>query len=259
MKRETITIPRTTVRIGLEPDEADRLARELAEMEEQLREPGLGGFDVFDVDAATAVRRDWLSASMPAHDVEVGPFEIDVYPVTVAEWKRFMADTGARAPDGPPGEDRQFVTGISWKEAMAYAHHHRVELPTEAEWECAARDRRSFFTWGNYYFPHGELAFALPVDRPYDVGSRPKLASRRGVHDLLGHFGEYCWDPFAPYDGADLEAFDRHFPDRRGHRTVRGGYDVYQDATCVSRRGVPETERRTHIKFRCVRRGIELV
>ena len=251
-----VSIPRMVITIGLTPDEADRLALELAKMEEELHEPGLGAFEVFDVAAAARRRRAWLEAAMPAHEVEVGPFEIDVYPVTVGQWSRFMKVTGAPQPEKfLPTPEKNFVTGVSWHEARQYAEHHGLALPTEAEWECAARRERSLFTWGDEYFPQGGVAFRDPVDEPYAVGSRPETASARGVHDLLGQFGEYCADPFAPYPGADLAQWQRMFPSSQGQRVVRGGYDINQDATTVSRRGVPEYERRTHLKVRCVRRA----
>lgn len=253
--RKMIAIPRTTVTIGLTAEEADRLARELAEMEAALADPGLGAFEVVDVEAVIARRRAKLEAARPAHEVEVGPFEIDVYPVTNAQWLAYMKETGAGIPEGgvitPPDA---FVTGLSWREAQMYVHHYDLALPTEAEWECAARRERELFTWGDSYFPQGEIAFRPPARNPYIVGTRPETASARGVQDLLGHFGEYCADLFEPYPGADRAAFERLFPGSHGQRVVRGGYDLDQDATCVSRRGVPEHERRTHLKFRCVRR-----
>jgi formylglycine-generating enzyme required for sulfatase activity len=250
-----ISVPHTRITIGLTPDEADRLALELAKMEHELHEPGLGAFDVVDVEAVAKRRRAWLEAAMPAHEVEVGPFEIDVYPVTNAQWSSYMKAARAAKPETWPLTDgKRFVSGVSWREAEAYATHHELALPTEAEWECAARRDRSLFTWGDSYFPQGEVAFKDPVDEPYAVGSRPQLASARGVHDLLGQFGEYCADWFGPYPGADPATWSKLFPTTQGQRTVRGGYDLNQDATCVSRRGVPETERRTHLKFRCVRR-----
>jgi toxoflavin biosynthesis protein ToxD len=253
--RNMVSIPATTVRVGLTPDEADRLALELAKMEERGHEPGLGGFDVVDLDAVRARRREWLEAAMPAHDVAIGAFEIDVYPVTNGEWARFVADTGARpAEKFGDGPSKAFVTGVSWHEAMAFAAAHELDLPSEVEWELAARNGRSLFTWGDSFAPQGEIAFRPPVNQPYKVGTRPETASKRGVHDLLGQFGEYCKDDFAPYPGADSALWAKHFPSARGQRVVRGGYDLNQAATCVSRRGVPPDERRTHLKFRCVRR-----
>ena len=248
-----VLIPRTRLRIGLTPDEADALATELAKMEEALHEPGLKAFDVFDFDGVRARRREWLETSMPAHDVEVGPFEIDVYPVTNARWMQYAVETGA-PESAKPGSDECFVTGVSWQDAAGFAKHYGLDLPSEAEWECATRHLGSFFTWGNEYFPQGDVAFSDPQYETYPVGSRPQLASARGVHDLLGQFGEYCRDPFAPYQGADRALWERHFPGWQGQRVVRGGFDFNQDATCVSRHPVPENERRTHLKFRCARR-----
>jgi formylglycine-generating enzyme required for sulfatase activity len=248
-----VSIPRTRATIGLTQSEADRLANELAKMEGDLDEPGLGGFRVFDLAAAAAKRRAWLAASIPAYEVEVGPFEIDVYPVTNAQWSLYCAETGA-APPAVHGPEQCFVSGISWEECAAYAKHYKLDLPMEAEWEVAARFDRRFFTWGDSYFPQGNVAFAPPVDMPYAVGTRAATESPQGVHDLLGQFGEYTRDPFRPYPGADAAVFAKLFPGTAGQRTVHGGYDVYQDATCVSRRPVPAGERRKHLKFRCVRR-----
>jgi formylglycine-generating enzyme required for sulfatase activity len=245
-----VRIAATRVELGLRPDEADRLALELAKMQVAYATPKMGAPDL---DTIRAERRAWLAAAMPAHVVELGAFEIDVYPVTNAEWDAYGKATGAAHP-AREGKPDAFVTGISWREAQEYAHHNGGELPTEAEWECAARQDRRLFTWGDHYFPEGEAAFAPPVLEAYRVGSRPTTASPRGIHDLLGQFGEYTASAFAPYPGADAAAFARLFPQWRGQRVQRGGYDVHQDATCVSRRGVPEDERRTHLKFRCVRR-----
>jgi formylglycine-generating enzyme required for sulfatase activity len=254
--RAMIEIPRRTVRIGLTVDEADRLAVELARMAERLQaqEQSLKGFAPFDLQTEIAERRAWLEAARPAHDVEVGPFSIDVYPVTVAQWRQYMRDAGATEPQRAAATDTAFVSGISWNDAQAYAHYYQLDLPSETEWECAARRDRRFFTWGDAYFPQGKDAFAEPTHQAYIVGSRPQLASPAGVHDLLGQFGEFCADRFAPYPGANLALFREHFPDSRTQRVVRGGYDVYQDATCVARRGVAPDERRLTIKFRCVRR-----
>lgn len=245
-----VWIPATRVELGLRPDEADALALELAQMQVALAAPKMGAPDV---DEVRAERRAYLIAAMPAHVVELAAFEIDVYPVTNAAWETYALATGAARP-AREGAPDAFVTGISWREAQAYARHHGAELPTEAEWECAARQDRRLFTWGDHYFPEGDAAFEPPVLETYRVGSRPTTASPRGVHDLLGQFGEYTASPFAPYPGADVAAFEKLFPSWRGQRVQRGGYDVHQDATCVSRRGVPEDERRTHMKFRCVRR-----
>jgi len=249
-----VAIPRTRFPLGLRPEEAERLADELAQMQLALDEPD---FDELrsppDLDVVRTERRAWLEAAMPAHEVEVGPFEIDVYPVTNAEWDAYVQATGAKYAERL-GDPKAFVTGISRDEALAYARHRGADLPTEAEWECAARIERRLFTWGDQYFPQGSLAFTPPVLETYVVGSRAATVSGHGVQDLLGQFGEYTSSAFGPYPGADLGKFETLYPLWRGQTVQRGGYDTHQDATCVSRRGVPANERRQHMKFRCVLR-----
>lgn len=245
-----VRVPAQRFEVGLRPDEADRLALELAKMELARAAPRMGAPDL---DEIRTCRRAWLETAMPSHVVDVQTFEIDVYPVTNSQWSTYVEKHGAQ-PAARDGNPENFVTGISWHEAMQYAMNHGGELPTEAEWECAARVDRRLFTWGDAYGPQGDVAFTPPVLETYKVGSRPATANPRGIHDMLGEFGEYTSSEFRPYPNANVAAFERLWPNWNGQRVQRGGYDTRQDATTVSRRGVPANERRTHIKFRVVRR-----
>jgi len=258
--RDMVAIPGGTVEIGLTPAEADHLAHELAKMEQRLLEERqhLDGYD-FDFDDTLQQRRAWLETSIPVQRVQVADFAIDRYPVSVGEYAQYIAETHAAPPRswayGQP-DNRQFVTGISWREATAYAEHYGLRLPTEAEWELAARKDRRLWPWGDGYFPLGRVAF--PEDsasEPWRVGTRSELASPWGVQDLIGEFGEYTSEAFAPYQGTDHDLFDKHFPQWLNERAVRGGYDVYQDSTCVYRNGIDPELRATNVKFRCVRAG----
>jgi formylglycine-generating enzyme required for sulfatase activity len=251
--RLMIAFPEARVTLGLTSDEANRLALELAKVEEQQRDAGARGFDTFDLEACQAARRLSLAASMPAHEVKIGAYAIDRYPVTNNDWLRYVAETGADAP-GLLGPGEHFVTGISWLEARAYARHYGLDLPTEAEWEQAARSNRSLFPWGDSYLPLGDIAG--PAHRPYNSQGRGAVRSAHDVHDMVSYFGEYCSDPFAPYPGADEGLWRLLFPNTVGQLVQRGGYDLRQDGTCVSRRPVPADERRNHMKFRCVRHTI---
>ena len=257
-QRDMVLIPGGKFLMGLTSEEADRLAHELAVMEmtllEEREEPHKS------LEEITARRRNALRAAMPAHEVEVGEFYIDRYPVTVDEYAQYMARTGAPEPTtwkwGKP-DGRKFVNGISWREASAFADFHDAMLPTEAEWERAARDGRSLFPWGDTYFPLGRIAFPEDgAEAEWVVGSRPQLASVYGVQDLIGAFGEFTADPFRPYPGADEAWFDQRFKAWRQERAVRGGYDISQDSTTVYRNGTVPDDRTWLVKLRLVRRAI---
>jgi formylglycine-generating enzyme required for sulfatase activity len=254
--RDMVLIDAATIRLGLTDDEADRLARELAraEIAERRRRQSLGRLDEPSLSEAVAHRREWVQTSMPAHDVHVEAFYIDRTPVTNGQWRAFMAQTGAPRParwsDDAP--DDVLVTGVNWSDATAYAAHHGLALPSEAQWERAARDDRSFFPWGDELEPEGLQAHASGA-LPFAVGHHPSLASVAGVHDLIGRFGTLCRDDFGPYPGGDVAWFDAHYPSWRGQKVVRGGYSVHQDSTCVYRNGVAPDRRNKFVGFRCVK------
>jgi len=98
------------------------------------------------------------SDEMPAHVASIGPFWVDKYLVTNAQFARFVKATGYRTPrywrggECPAGEEGFPVTGVSWHDAKAYADWARKRLLTEAEWEKAARgvDGRKY-PWGDNF------------------------------------------------------------------------------------------------------------
>jgi len=178
--------------------------------------------------------RGWeegLPSERPRRRVWIGRFAIAVHPVTRAEYRAFREATGAPAP---PFWDRftdpqQPVVGINWFEAAAYCEwlHHTTgvlhRLPTEAEWERAARGGLdgARYPWGD---APPEAAFPeahLPLPGPPRVGSGP--TNGFGLTDVSGSVHEWCldWyhdayygvapsrDPLGPVDGT--------------HRVSRGG------------------------------------
>ena len=103
----------------------------------------------------------WFADEMPQHRVEIDAFYIDEMPVTNAEYKRFLdANPAHPAPSDwdpddrtfPRGKDNHPVVFVFWEHANAYAHWAHKRLPTEAEWEKAARgtDGRRF-PWGQEF------------------------------------------------------------------------------------------------------------
>ena len=104
-----------------------------------------------------------LPDEQPERLVYLNSFRIDRHEVTNGDYLEFVDATGHRPPansnpaatawerDGPPpGIDRHPVVNVSWEDAVAYCHWRSARLPTEAEWEKAARgtDRRTY-PWGN--------------------------------------------------------------------------------------------------------------
>ncbi|MEZ4404369.1 MAG: SUMF1/EgtB/PvdO family nonheme iron enzyme [Kofleriaceae bacterium] len=249
-------LPATAVAIGIDEREGARLAEALVEIERRDREAaGSLGFDGFDREQRRQEIVAGLELAVGASREAVAAGEIMRHPVTNAQWQAFMAATGAARPaswgSGAPAPD-EFVTGVSWAEADAFARHHGWSLPTEGEWQLAATGggaRR--FPWGDEFGPLGAA-----LDRgnvPWRVGQAPALASPLGVEDLLGAFCEYTTGWLRPLAGGDALAFLRATGDDGEQRVARGV--APRVPTCIAaRRGVAPEHRFKFARFRCVRR-----
>ncbi len=130
--------------------------------------------------------------------VEVGAFWIDRYEVTNAEYMAFVRATGHRPPmfaDDPEfNRPDQPVTGVSWDDAEAYCRWRGKRLPTEREWEKAARGEDGrLYPWGDTF--GAELAY-LEGELPATVGSHRGDVSPYGVYDMAGNVSEWVADMF---------------------------------------------------------------
>ncbi len=144
-----------------------------------------------------------------AHEVTVGAFDIDRTEVRVRDYARCVA-AGACAPPGFAPGDRRFdapelpVVQVRWDDAAAYCAWAGGRLPTEAEWELAARGVSGReYPWGNVYNPHlvNHGAFAQDEADASDgfaglapVASYPDGATPAGVVDLAGNAAEWVSD-----------------------------------------------------------------
>lgn len=145
----------------------------------------------------------------PAHHVHLAAYRIDKYPVTNAQYARFVAATGHRPPldwkDGkiPDGELMHPVTMVSWFDAKSYAAWAKKRLPTEAEWEKAARGTEGRrWPWGDA-MDAGRLNTYYSVGHATDVTAYPAGASPYGVMDMAGNVSQWTEDDFLPYPGSD--------------------------------------------------------
>ncbi|MDY7101284.1 MAG: SUMF1/EgtB/PvdO family nonheme iron enzyme [Actinomycetota bacterium] len=142
-------------------------------------------------------------------------FWIDVHEVTNADWARFVVEAGAQPAsswpgDGPePGLEDHPVVGVNHEWAGAYCASLGKRLPTEAEWEIAARGPNGLlWPWGD-----GRDAVELPGSGTYEVGSVAGNVSAFGVHDLTGNAWEWVAEPYDELNGGD--------------RVLRGGQNGY--------------------------------
>ena len=195
----------------------------------------LMGSDEFDMEA-------------PPHVVDVDPFEIDRYPVTVAAYAEFVDATGHPAPEewigGPPLDRLDHPAArVSWFDATAFATWAGKRLPGEAEWEKAARgtDARRW-PWGERFEEARcdvwDHALTLDVTT-VAVDSHPRGASPYGVEQLAGNVEEWVQDEFRPYVGSRHEAPSAG----GGFRVLRGGswFFTQEHARCAYRKAALPT------------------
>lgn len=144
----------------------------------------------------------------PAFKVSTNAYRIDKHPVTNAEYAVFVASTGHRPPlhwaNGriPKGLELHPVTMISWFDANSYAEWKGKRLPSEAEWEKAARgtDGRRW-PWGNA-MDATRLNTYYNIGSTTEVGRFPEGASPYGVMDMAGNVQEWVANDFIPYAGS---------------------------------------------------------
>jgi formylglycine-generating enzyme required for sulfatase activity len=145
-----------------------------------------------------------LEFARPEHPVSVNAFFMDINEVTNEEYKRFVDAVGQSIPSGwkdksfPKGRAKYPVTGITWKDADAYAQWLGKRLPTEEEWEFAARgtDGR-LYPWGNYWDPN--LANAGGRGGLREVGTGG--TSPYGLFDMVGNAWEWTSSDAKAYPG----------------------------------------------------------
>jgi formylglycine-generating enzyme required for sulfatase activity len=151
-------------------------------------------------------------------EIELAGFWIDEHEVTNAQYQAFLDATGNTPPVNWPGEANHPVKGVSWDEASAYCAWANKRLPTEAEWEAAARGsgpEPPLYPWGPDPSADGQ-AYDLPLGDTYEVGSQPFNRSPLGVYDMAGNVWEWVGEPYGPV------------PD--GNKIVRGGrYGLLRD------------------------------
>lgn len=177
----------------------------------------------------------------PVHEVELDDFEIGKYPVTFAEYDAFCEATGRRKPDDKGwGRNDRPVINVLWEDAQAYADWltqetgYAYHLPTEAEWEYAARGGQE--SQGFTYAGSNEADEVAWYGANAENKSRPvgrKKANELGLHDMSGNVREWCrdWYGRSYYEGCDREGKIRNpeGPENGNYRMERGGSWIDDD------------------------------
>jgi formylglycine-generating enzyme required for sulfatase activity len=244
---------------------------------------------------------DALPVEAPVHQVLVKDFWIDPHTVTVVEFAQFVEATGYKTesetlgwsgvfdveagswkkvnganwlhPEGPSSSAsvREPVTQVSWNDAAAYATWAKKRLPTEAEFEYAARGglTEKKYAWGNELSPQGRYqanwwqghfpdrntgADGFMGRAP--VGSFP--ANGYGLYDMTGNVWEWCADRFSEDYYRVSPAANPQGPNSGEDRVIRGGSWLCSDNYCTGYRvaarnhTAPDTGL-NNLGFRCVR------
>lgn len=216
------------------------------------------------------------SDEKPVHTVYVDAFYMDKHEVTVGEYKQFVQATGHRALSDVVSQssptDRHPVVNVSWHDAMAYSQWAGKRLPTEAEWEKAARGGLigQKYPWGNSIDSskanyNKNTKSGTHAERTTPVGKYP--ANGYGLYDMSGNVSEWCLDAYQkrfyansprrnPVAGEEsMHQIVENFTNIKARRVVRGGSWSFnaKSVRVANRLGEKPSLLSSDVGFRCAR------
>ena len=181
---------------------------------------------------------DYMKRSRPVHTVELDAFYMDVHEVTVGQFREFVNQSGYKydfnqadlyggtVAKYSPGDEYPMVY-VNWNDATAYAKWAGKRLPTEAEWEYAARGGLvgKRYPWGdeishddaNYTGTGGKDKWS----KCSPIGSF--AANEYGLYDMVGSVGEWCQDWYGEDYYSNSPAKDPPGPGTGKYQVLRGG------------------------------------
>jgi formylglycine-generating enzyme required for sulfatase activity len=204
-------------------------------------------------------QHSWVD-EQPVHTVYLDDYRISKFEITFEQYDIFCDDTGRNKPgdDGWGRGDRP-VINISWNDAREFCSWisrkagKDIRLPTEAQWEKAARgtDQRKY-PWGNDP-PTCELTnYNRCENRTMPVGSKPLGASPYGIQDMAGNVWEWCFDWYNDSYYSISPSTNPTGPDNGAQKVLRGGTwtSTAENLRTVNRDGTFPDSSSNHIGFR---------
>jgi len=179
--------------------------------------------------------------------IDVGSYWIDRFEVSNGAFSEYLSETGQLLPrywmeqDIPNQMSDHPVREVAWDQARAYCEWADKRLPTEAEWEVAARGSDGLaYPWGE-----DASAIALPSGGTYPVGSLLANRSTFRVFDMAGNVWEWVGDPYLPIE--------------EGQRVLKGGANNFQNDMARRLVGAPDASSMiSDAGFRCASSTVEL-
>ncbi|HIA67965.1 TPA: formylglycine-generating enzyme family protein, partial [Candidatus Poribacteria bacterium] len=206
---------------------------------------------------------DNMADALPLHTVELDAFYMDIHEVTVRKFKEFVRETGYEydrwddvAKYSPTNEHP--VIYVTWDDATAYAKWVGKRLPTEAEWEFAARGGLigKEFSWGDDesaardYANYGDTKGKDKWHGCAPVGSLKP--NEYGLYDMAGNAWEWCADWYGQYSRSPSR--NPQGPSTGDSRVLRGGYwgSITNSLRVAYRNGLNPADTAFNLGFRCV-------
>jgi formylglycine-generating enzyme required for sulfatase activity/tRNA A-37 threonylcarbamoyl transferase component Bud32 len=214
-----------------------------------------------------AVSGEFDADETPPHQVYLGDYYIDTVEVTNAQFARFVNSSGYQTDAEKAGDsttwrsfnsaDRQRfpVIFVSWNDAARYCAWAGKRLPTEAEWEKAARGAtKRIFPWGDSFNDNYANTVAAGVGQPVAVASR-SARSPFGLYDTVGNVWEHVQDWYEGGYYTDSPKTNPRGPAAGTFKVIRGGSFKTQPAraTTTARERISPDSRGDDIGFRCAR------
>ncbi len=206
----------------------------------------------------------WFLNEHPQRKINLHAFYIDKYEATNGDYKKFLEATGRYSKEEISEIIKKFKLGnekdplrtVTWHDANSFCKAIGKRLPTEAEWEKAARGENGFeFPWGNEWNPDYLNAGGEEVD-VMPVGSYEKGKSPYGVYDMAGNVMEWVEDWYEAYP--DAKYVSPRYGKKR--KVVRGGgwggighYVIPHFFRMAYRYNYPADKAFNDIGFRCAR------